>query len=298
MSTESSFDMETCNNDCKEESQKLPIKTMKLYSNIDRIEKELQYMGYSESSALSQDILSRFDSMHYNGDEAIQAALDVAQKSPCKILDVGSGFGGSARYMASRGHQVVALELQKDVHNKAVHLSERCNLSLKVKHINGDILQTGHEKWRSPRQYDLLTSFLVFLHINDKQLLMETCASKVKKGGTIFIEDFYKRNEFSSEESVMLSRDIYCESKTLLTKKEYIASLEIAGFTDIHFVEKTVDWAFFVSDRKRAFVTGRDRFVSVHGSEAYSSLLHFYNAMDVLFKGSSLGGVRIYARKK
>ena len=280
------------------------IKTMKLYSNIDRIEKELKEMGYSKSSALTQDILSQVDSMHYDGDKAIQAAIDLVnhstEKPSCKVLDVGSGFGGPARYMASRGHSVVAVELQSDVHQKALELSERCSMSSDsmVTHINGDILQPGHENWCMPEQYDLLTSWLVFLHISNKKLLMRKCASCVKKGGTIFIEDFYKRNTFSSEEDKILSRDIYCESKTLLTREEYIASLEEAGFTDITFVDKTDDWTAFVSDRKEGFVAAKDRFVSIHGIEAYTSLLHFYNAMYTLFGGSSLGGVRIYGTKK
>jgi 2-polyprenyl-3-methyl-5-hydroxy-6-metoxy-1,4-benzoquinol methylase len=279
------------------------IKTMKLYSNIDRIEKELENMGYSESSALSQEILSKFDSMHYDGDKAIQAALDVANHSTVRrsdhnILDVGSGFGGPARYMASRGNDVLALELQKDVHEKGVELTQRCDLSSKVTHVCGDILETGNEDWRMPEQYDLLTSWLVFLHISDKKCLLGKCASCVKKGGSIFIEDFYKREEFSPEEEKILSRDIYCESETLLTREEYIASLEEAGFTGITFVDKTDAWTSFVSDRFKAFLAAKDRFVSIHGIEAYTNLHHFYHAMYTLFGGSSLGGVRIYGTKK
>jgi len=144
-------------------------------------------MGFHQSSALTQGILSKFDSMHYDGDKAIQAALDLVSHSteqlPRKVLDVGSGFGGSARYMASRGHDVHALELQNDVHEKAVDLSEQCNLSSEsmVTHIKGGILQNGYETWRMPEQYDLLTSWLVFLHINDKKLFMRKCASSVNK---------------------------------------------------------------------------------------------------------------------
>jgi len=80
--------------------------------------------------------------------------------------------------------------------------------------------------------------------------------------------------------------------------EEYIASLEEAGFTNITFVDKTEDWTSFVSDRKKTFVAAKDRFVNIHGIETYRSLLHFYNAMDTLFEGSSLGGVRIYGEKK
>lgn len=119
---------------------------MKLYSHIERVEKELEHIGYFGNSPIKQEILSPLDSMHYNGDTAIQAALDVLDlssfdKEPAKILDVGSGFGGPARYMASRGCQVTALELQKDVHEKGLELSSRCNLfsEEKVMHVCGNI---------------------------------------------------------------------------------------------------------------------------------------------------------------
>lgn len=281
------------------------IKTMKLYSNIDRIEKELEEMGCSHSSALTQEALSPFDSMHYDGDKAVQAALDMAASANSevttfqnyKILDVGSGFGGPARYMASKGHKVVALELQKDVHAKGAELTQRCDLSSSVTHVHGDILESGSEEWRRAQQYDLLTSWLVFLHIDNKSLLLERCASSVKSGGAIFIEDFYKRMEFSPEEDAILSRDIYCQGSTLHTKEQYIACLEKAGFKNILFLDKTLDWRAFVAKRLEGFIAAKERFVSIHGIEAYTSLHHFYNAMDVLFQGSSLGGVRLFATK-
>ena len=69
--------------------------------------------------------------MHYLGDDAIEAAIGLLWVLPttdnedtngrdgidiyAKVLDVGSGVGGPARYMASRGCKVVALELQPDV---------------------------------------------------------------------------------------------------------------------------------------------------------------------------------------
>lgn len=278
------------------------IKTMKLYSHIDRINKELKHLGYSNSSSLSQDILSQFDSMHYDGDVAVQAALDVVGHKSTKsseVLDVGSGFGGPARYMASRGNKVVALDFQSDVHEKGIELTQRCGISSdQLKHVHGDIMQLENEDWFLPEQFDLLTSWLVFLHIPEKESLMTNCAACVKKGGKIFIEDFYKRNKFSSEDEKILSRDVYCESQTLHTREEYIESLENAGFTSIAFVDKTEDWAKFVSGRFKNFIAKKDRFVEIHGVEAYESLYHFYNAMNTMFEGQSLGGVRIYGTKK
>eukprot|EP01083_Nonionella_stella_P296458 1007150_1 len=133
------------------------IKTMKLYSNIERIDRQLEHLGYSPDQELSQETLSPIDSMHYLGDDAIEAAIGLLLPTDsgndgdgidnnsididAKVLDVGSGFGGPARYMASRGCSVVALELQPDVAAKGKELTQRCNFSDQVTHINGDILK-------------------------------------------------------------------------------------------------------------------------------------------------------------
>lgn len=57
------------------------------------------------------------------------------------MLDVGSGLGGPARYLAHKTNcAVTALELQEDLHNEAGNLTERCNLQHKLTHIAGDFL--------------------------------------------------------------------------------------------------------------------------------------------------------------
>ena len=58
------------------------------------------------------------------------------------VLDVGSGLGGPARYLAHKtGCLVTAIELQDDLHREAENLTQRCNLQQKLKHITGDFLQ-------------------------------------------------------------------------------------------------------------------------------------------------------------
>ena len=58
------------------------------------------------------------------------------------VLDVGSGLGGPARYLANKtGCLVTAIELQDDLHKEAENLTQRCNLQQKLKHITGDFLQ-------------------------------------------------------------------------------------------------------------------------------------------------------------
>ena len=91
------------------------INTMKLYPNIERIDRQLKlaHFGYSPDQDLSQETLSPIDSMHYLNNDAIQAAIGLLRVLPgiddednngrdgididAQVVDVGSGIlGGSA----------------------------------------------------------------------------------------------------------------------------------------------------------------------------------------------------------
>ena len=118
------------------------IKSMKLYNNVERIFNELKEIGKSESDSLLVKDLTNFDQLHYHGTEAIDVSikkLEINGKS--KILDVGSGIGGPARYIANKtGAEVTALELQPDQNKLASDLTNRCGLSNRIKHICVNII--------------------------------------------------------------------------------------------------------------------------------------------------------------
>lgn len=105
------------------------IKTMKLYTHVDRIKTEL--ISRNMTSPIDPIALSEIDSMHYLGNTAIQAAVDILSlDSSSRVLDVGSGFGGVSRMLSNlSGCQVTALELQQDIHELGQDLTKRCNIS-------------------------------------------------------------------------------------------------------------------------------------------------------------------------
>ena len=71
--------------------------------DLDRIFNELNEIGKSDSDNLSIKDLTKFDQFHYHGTDAIDIAIDLLEiNSNSKILDVGSGIGGPARYIARR----------------------------------------------------------------------------------------------------------------------------------------------------------------------------------------------------
>lgn len=275
------------------------IKTMKLYNHIERIQSELEIRGMLESDHIDPIALSEIDSMHYTGISVIEDAIAAMKiDSSSSVLDVGSGFGGTARILSAKSRcATTALELQRDIHEMAVFLTKKCQLDDCVKHVMGDILTLDmNELGGGISTFDGVVSLLVFLHITDKSSLLKRCAKVLKPGGTLFIEDFYCRSPFSEEEAKSLVNDVYAVE--LPTREEYISQLETSGFQNIQFIDKSTEWTEYVHHRLFRFMYTQYRFEEIHGKRTYRSLLHFYNAVAVLFSSGNLGGVRIIAEVK
>lgn len=274
------------------------IKTMKLYSNIERLDRELLTRGYSLDSTVPFEVLNQLDSMHYGGNEPLEYAI---QKIPItkesSILDVGSGFGGAARFLSHHtGCNVTAIELQPDIHEKAKQLAKRCGPDGKIRYIQGNILVLDPEELvKDAKGFDGIVSWLVFLHIPDKQTLLEKCFTLLAPGASMIVEDFFERQPFTANEEASLQNDVYCSS--LPTREAYVKSLEKAGFCDIQFEDKTADWTVIVTERHNQFVKSKEAFVEAHSLATYETLLSFYRAVSDLFNGGNLGGVRIVAKK-
>jgi cyclopropane fatty-acyl-phospholipid synthase-like methyltransferase len=275
------------------------IKTMKLYTNIKRIENELAVHGMLQSKFIDPIALSKIDSMHYMGMSAIEAFIAAMKLEPSStVLDIGSGFGGTARILSDSSKcTTTALELQQDIHKMAENLTNKCRLSNLVKHVSGDILTFDLDKLGGGiASFDSVVSLLVFLHISDKASRLEKCTKMLKPGGTFFVEDYYRRSPFSEHEAISLAKDVYAVK--LPTQEEYISQLEASGFHNIQFIDKSSEWTTYVQERVVKFVSNRRQFEDVHGEPTYLSLLHFYEAVAKLFSAQNLGGVRIIAEAR
>ncbi|MEN9243492.1 MAG: methyltransferase domain-containing protein [Gloeomargarita sp. DG02_5_bins_242] len=234
--------------------------------------------------------LMPLDHYHYCGTAAIDyaiARLGLSQQS--HVLDIGSGVGGTARYLAWKlGCAVTGLELQSQLCQMAVELTERTGLSKQVKFIQGDILQG------LPRQFDAWLSLLVFLHIPDRQTLFSQCAAVLKPAGNFYIEDYVQIQPLTSKEIQTLEQVVACPGLPTITT--YQQHLEQAGFGQITCENVTPLWRDWVQQRLIQFQQKQDYYRQKHGDELVQSYLDFYQAVADLFTGGNVGGVRIWGR--
>ncbi len=272
---------------------KQAIKSMNLYSQVDRIYNDLRAIGIDDDAPLDVETLTAFDQYHYFGTDAVDEAIAMAGiTAGSRVLDVGSGLGGPARYAAKKtGCKVTALELQDDLNEVAETLTRRCGLNDNIDHVCADVLA-----WDAPAEsHDQLMSYLALYHIADPTALFAKCATALKPGGRMYIEDLYALGEFSDDEQQHLRHMLY--GQNMASRMQYIMDLQTAGFTDIGFADMTAPWTGFCRERLQAFRANRQRHEAVHGSDVYAALDEFYATVLALFEGGNLGGVRVTATK-
>jgi cyclopropane fatty-acyl-phospholipid synthase-like methyltransferase len=275
-----------------EEKDPPRIEAMPLYTNLDRIARGLAAQGIGPGDPIRPEQLFALDQWHYHGTEAIAAAAHALDLGPqSRVLDVGAGVGGPARYLAhTTGCHVTALELQPELHAIGVDLTRRSGLADRVTHVCGDALVEP----LPDAGFDAAVSFLAIVHIPDRPLLFERLTHALRPGGGCYIEDLCSRAPFAPRDRDDARRIVY--AKSLTSQSDYARDLRAAGFADITVTDLTPDWAPFAAERLAAWRQDHTAYAEVHGEGAYQAQELFYTVIARLYDSGSLGGVRLMAR--
>ena len=270
------------------------IKTMQLYPRAKRILADLEALGYASDAPLRLDVLTRFDQLHYHGTQAIDAAIAACGiGAGDHVLEIGSGWGGCARYVAHSADATVnAVELQADYDLIARDLTTRTGLGDRVTHVNADFLDLDLPS----DKFDHAVSWLALFHIPRRADYLGKIAKTLKPGGFLFAEDLYRIQEPPPDEAEDFRRHLFPNS--LVEIEAYRASLDAAGLDIVGLEDMTADWTEFTAARLIAFRDARADYEAVHGTEGYSVIETFYSKMAGYFTRGLVGGVRYSARRR
>ena len=149
-----------------------------------------------------------------------------------RVLDIGSGLGGAAFYMAETyGASVLGLDLSEemiDIANERVAQQNIAHVEFRL----ADALAMDFEE----SSFDLIWSRDALLHIPQKAELFALLAKWLAPGGQIMISDYARKaGEVSPEFQAYVEKSGY----DLLDVESYGALLSNAGFQNV----KNEDWS-------------------------------------------------------
>ncbi|GGR22120.1 class I SAM-dependent methyltransferase [Deinococcus ruber] len=153
---------------------------------LARTEEALAQSGLG-TGPLDWSQLAGMDQFHVRGLPATQelaAALNVEHGQ--RVLDVGSGLGGPARYLAAvHSCDVRGIELSPEFVEIARLLTVRTGLQARVHFVQGDALNLPF----APETFDHAWTQHVGMNIRDKAQLYQGIYSVLKPGGRLAIYD-------------------------------------------------------------------------------------------------------------
>ena len=138
-------------------------------------------------SRLSPEDLAPVDEFHYGGVQATQWLAGFLEVSPHhKVLDLGCGLGGPARYLAKKtGAQLIGVDLSSDYVAAGLELNRLTGLDKQVALLQADAAQPPFKT----ASFDRIIMVHVGMNIPDKQQVFREVRRCLKPGGRLGIYD-------------------------------------------------------------------------------------------------------------
>ena len=256
--------------------------------NEDEILQKLSDRGL-DLGTLTEAELKDFDQDHYGGVEAVEALAEAAGISRGQhVLDVGSGMGGPARWLAHKfGCRVTGLDLTDSRVLGARRLTERVGLSSLVKFVQGDATRMPFPAG----SFDALVSQEVWCHIPEKDALLAESARVLKSTGKIAFTDIMTVGELSAMDERQLAQGMKIPRPATL--REYKTLAEKNGLTISGATNLSEAWSVILVDRLAMYRSLRDTTVARFGEERFQEYDRAYEHFVGLFTRGILGGYRL-----
>lgn len=207
------------------------------YSIENLTEKLIEKLGIvgKDIEKLAVDDLAPADAFHTRGRKAtLEAAALVDIQPSHRVLDVGCGLGGTARFLADRyGCHVVGVDCTREYISTGNTLNELVGLSERVRLCQGDALKLSFDE----QSFDCVWTEHVQMNIGDKDGFYGQIAKVLKPGGNFLFHEVFRGPGNSPVYPVPWAEN--SAMSLLTTEAEARGTIEQAGFEVIHWVSKT-----------------------------------------------------------
>ena len=282
------------NSDGSEDDKKSFVSKMALY-DLKIARSTLAPISHKPTWTIADS--ASFDCMHYDGDAALDLCAHKLMLQPDqRLLDIGSGFSATGRFLASKYQvHVTGVELQSEVHELAEAITRKNaeeRVVRNVRSVNADFLTLTEDDLFGQDErvsFNHALSLLCIMHLpqSARRPFFEQAHRYLKEGGRIYIEDYYQRKPLIDDERAKLRNLVACTF--LPTKSEYSATVVEAGFGALEFEDVTEHWRDILVARAEKYKAK---------ANISPDLEKFYDTVAELFLAGNLGGVRLTATKR
>jgi ubiquinone/menaquinone biosynthesis C-methylase UbiE len=199
----------------------------------ERIFARLQAFGI-DTEHLTQEILSEIDHIHGGGyANTVDHTKLVDLEDGMRVLDVGCGIGGPARYFAKVfGCRVTGIDLTEEYVAVAAMLTERCGLTDQANFQCANAIDLPFED----SCFDAVFCLNVSMNIEERRQLYGQVARVLKPGGQLAWSELGQGPGGEPYYPLPWARD--ASYSFLVPPVELRAGLETAGFQIKHWIDE------------------------------------------------------------
>jgi ubiquinone/menaquinone biosynthesis C-methylase UbiE len=239
------------------------------------------------------EALAPYDHFHGRGLEATEELADLLTVAPeDHILDIGSGIGGPARYIARRfGARITGIDLTAEFCEVARQLTQMLGLEDRLDFKQGDATAMPF----ADASFDGAYSMNVSMNIADKAGFYAEIHRVLRPGGWLVLSELAQGPGDAPDYPTPWART--AESSFLATPQETREGLEAAGFA-VSSLRETTEQSLAYGDRSRASVERGEKpphraVMLIHGEIATEAMANTARGLAQ----SRLVPIEIFCRK-
>ncbi len=246
----------------------------------------------NQSGVAPMDQLASVDEFHMGGRVATRAVAEKLALSPGqKVLDVGCGLGGTARYLAG-AHQCQVAGV--DITPEYVEVGERLNRDLGLDDRVSLKVASALAMPFDDASFDRVAMLHVGMNIEDKNALFAEIARVTRPGGFLVVYDVMRRGAQELAYPVAWARE--AATSFLAAPEDYRQALRASRFEVLEETDKSELALEFFTNLKARLATSGPPPLGLHivmGKEAPQKVANMFAAL----RAGAIAPVLVLARR-